>query len=398
MPHLPDVVLWSIPAFVLLTVLEMVSYRLHPDDDAAGYESKDAATSLGMGLGSLAFDFFWKIPILAIYTLVYELTPARVPVLWWTVPLMLLAQDFFYYFNHRGHHVVRILWACHVVHHSSRKFNLSTALRQPWTSLTVWPFYLPLVACGVHPAALAFCSSASLVYQFWIHTERIDKLPRPFEYVLNTPSHHRVHHASQGGYLDRNFGGILIVWDRLFGSFAPETERPVFGLTKNIDTYNPLRVATHEYAAIARDLRAAATWRERAGRVFRGPGWQPAGRGPRRRHRPRRRPPDAHIPAGVIGPFPRAYREVGRSSDPTDQQGPAACAPPSSTPRTTSAWRRCPIPWSSSPPTWSCECCGPVSAAATCGPTAVRAPGSRGSASGTSSSASSRKRAPRSPD
>jgi sterol desaturase/sphingolipid hydroxylase (fatty acid hydroxylase superfamily) len=274
--QLPDVVLWSIPAFILLTVVEIVSYRFHPDEDAAGYEAKDAATSISMGLGSLVFDTLWKIPIVAIYAGVYELTPLRVPVVWWTLPLMLLAQDFFYYWSHRGHHVIRILWACHVVHHSSRKFNLSTALRQPWTTWTVWPFYVPAIALGMHPAALAFCSSANLVYQFWIHTERIDKLPRPVEFVFNTPSHHRVHHASQGGYLDRNFGGILIVWDRLFGSFTPETEPCVFGLTKNIATYNPLRVATHEYAAIGRDLRAARSWNERAGRIFRGPGWAPA--------------------------------------------------------------------------------------------------------------------------
>ncbi|MEU6160372.1 sterol desaturase family protein [Streptomyces sp. NPDC047130] len=276
MPNLPDVVLWSIPAFVLLTVIEIVSYRVHPDEDAAGYEAKDAATSITMGLGSLFWDFLWKIPIVAIYTVVHELTPLRIPVLWWTVLLMLLAQDFFYYWQHRGHHVIRVLWACHVVHHSSRRFNLSTALRQPWTSLTGWPFYLPLIALGVHPAALAFLHSINLVYQFGIHTERIGKLPRPVEYIFNTPSHHRVHHASQGGYLDRNFGGILIVWDRMFGSFTEETERPVYGLTKNIETYNPLRVATHEYAAIARDLRAARSWGERAGRLFRGPGWQPA--------------------------------------------------------------------------------------------------------------------------
>ncbi|MGW0907614.1 sterol desaturase family protein [Streptomyces sp. NPDC002853] len=274
-PNLPDVVLWSIPAFVLLTVVEIVSHRIHPDEDEAGYETKDAATSVTMGLGSLVFDLLWKIPIVAIYTAVYALTPLHIPVLWWTIPLMLLAQDFFYYWSHRGHHVIRILWACHVVHHSSRKFNLTTALRQPWTSLTVWPFYLPLIALGVHPAALAFCSSANLVYQFWIHTERINKLPRPFEFVFNTPSHHRVHHASQGGYLDRNFGGILIIWDRMFGSWVAETDRPVYGLTKNITTYNPLRVATHEYVAIARDLRKATSWRERGGRVFRGPGWQP---------------------------------------------------------------------------------------------------------------------------
>ncbi|MCL7497498.1 MULTISPECIES: sterol desaturase family protein [Streptomyces] len=278
MPHLPDVLLWSVPAFVLLAVVEMVSYRLHPDEDAEGYEAKDAATSVGMGLGSLAFDALWKIPIVAIYATVYELTPLRIPVLWWTLPLMLLGQDFFYYWSHRGHHVIRVLWACHVVHHSSKKFNLSTALRQPWTTWTVWPFYVPMIALGVHPAAIAFTSGANLVYQFWVHTERIGKLPRPFEFVLNTPSHHRVHHASQGGYLDRNYGGILIIWDRMFGSFAAEVERPVYGLTKNIETFNPLRVATHEYAAIARDIRAADSWRERAGRVFRGPGWQPAQR------------------------------------------------------------------------------------------------------------------------
>ncbi|MTE18448.1 sterol desaturase family protein [Streptomyces sp. TRM43335] len=279
-PNLPDVVLWSIPAFLLLTALEAVGHHLHPeepDSPVAGYEAKDSATSLAMGLGSLFFDALWKIPTVAIYSAVYALTPLRVPIEWWTLPLMLLAQDFFYYWSHRGHHVVRVLWACHVVHHSSRKFNLTTALRQPWTSLTVWPFYLPLIACGVHPAALAFCSSVNLVYQFWIHTERIGRLPRPVEFALNTPSHHRVHHASQGNYLDRNFGGILIVWDRLFKTFEPETEPCVYGLTKNIDTYNPLRVATHEYVAIARDLRAARDWRERAGRLFRGPGWQPSG-------------------------------------------------------------------------------------------------------------------------
>ncbi len=334
-PNLPDVVLWSIPAFVLLTVIEMVSYRLHPDEDAAGYETKDAATSVTMGLGSLGFDLLWKIPILAIYMAVYELTPLRVPVLWWTVPLMLLAQDFFYYWSHRGHHVIRILWACHVVHHSSEKFNLTTALRQPWTSATVWPFYLPLIACGVHPAALAFCQSANLVYQFWVHTERVGKLPRPFEYVLNTPSHHRVHHASQGGYLDRNYGGILIVWDRMFGSFAAEVERPVYGLTKNISTYNPLRVATHEYAAIARDIRAADTWSERAGRVFRGPGWRKSAKAAAKvAAAPVVAAPAAHAPAvpvtpGAAAPTPRV--RASRTGTRTGQGSRAGARPVTAT-------------------------------------------------------------------
>ncbi|GAA4050988.1 sterol desaturase family protein [Nonomuraea soli] len=275
MPDLPDVVLWSIPAFILLTLLEAVSFRLHPDDDELGYTPKDTAASLSMGLGSLAFDLLWGIIPALVYSAIYTLTPLKLPVAAATLLLILIGQDFFYYWSHRSHHVIRILWASHVVHHSSRRFNLSTALRQPWTGATSWVFYLPLIAIGVHPAALAFCGSVNLVYQFWIHTERIGKLPRWFEFVFNTPSHHRVHHASQGSYLDRNFGGILIVWDRLFGSFAPETERPVYGLTKNIDTHNPLRIAFHEYAAIGRDLVSAATWRERGGRLLRAPGWQP---------------------------------------------------------------------------------------------------------------------------
>jgi len=281
MPHLPDAVTWSIPAFILLTVIEIVSYRLHPDEDEIGYTVRDAATSISMGLGSLGTNLLWKIPTLALANVVYALTPLRVPVHWWTtVPLMLLAQDFCYYWQHRGSHRIRILWAQHVVHHSSQAFNLSTALRQPWTDLTFGVFYLPMTFLGVSPAAVAFCSSVSLVYQFWIHTERIDRLPAPIELLFNTPSHHRVHHASQGGYLDRNFGGILIVWDRLFGTFTAEQARPVYGLTKNISTYNPLRVATHEYAAIGRDLREARGLRARAGYLFRPPGWTPTGRQP----------------------------------------------------------------------------------------------------------------------
>ncbi|OEU96953.1 sterol desaturase family protein [Streptomyces oceani] len=275
-PDFPDVMLWSFPAFFLLGAVEVFGHRLRPKDEQAGYDPRDSATSISVAVFSYALDMLWKIPTMAVFIAVYELTPARVPVLWWTLPLMLLAQDFLYYWAHRENHLIRILWASHVVHHSSRKFNYSTALRQPpWESLAVWPFYLPLVACGVHPAAIAFCYSVNLVYQFWIHTERIGKLARWFEFVFNTPSHHRVHHASQGDYLDRNFGGVLIVWDRLFGSFAPEVEPCVYGLTQNIETYNPLRVVSHEYVAIGRDVRRAESWSERSGRVLRSPRWQP---------------------------------------------------------------------------------------------------------------------------
>ena len=116
----------------------------------------------------------------------------------------------------------------------------------------------------------------SLIYQFWIHTERVKKLPAPIEYVFNTPSHHRVHHGANEVYLDRNYGGILIIWDRMFGTYEPEGERVRYGLTKNINTYNPVRVATHEFAAIWHDVRRASGWRERWGYVVNGPGWSPS--------------------------------------------------------------------------------------------------------------------------
>jgi sterol desaturase/sphingolipid hydroxylase (fatty acid hydroxylase superfamily) len=273
----PDVVLWSVPAFILLLVVEIISYKLHGDDDELGYTAKDTAASLSMGLGSLFWDVLWgRLITVAGTSLVYTVSPLRIQFSWALLPLFLLAQDFFYYWSHRGHHMIRILWACHVVHHSSQRFNLSTALRQPWTGFTSWLFYLPMAAVGVHPAVIAFCGSINLVYQFWIHTERIDRMWGWFEFLFNTPSHHRVHHGAQGGYLDRNFGGVLIIWDRLFGTFTPETVRVVYGLTKNISTYNPLRVAYHEYASIARDLKAATSWGARAGHLLKGPGWTKA--------------------------------------------------------------------------------------------------------------------------
>ncbi|MFC8272877.1 sterol desaturase family protein [Streptomyces sp. NPDC057271] len=265
--ELPQILVWAAPAFLLLIVVEWLSYRFHSDDEELGYSAKDTATSMTMGAGTLAFGLLWRIPPLVVYSALYTVTPLRVPVLCSTLPLILLAQDFCYYWEHRSHHVVRFLWATHVVHHSSRYFNFSTAVRSPWFGAFSFPFHIPIILAGVHPAALAFCATVNLVYQFWLHTERIGRLPGPVEYVFNTPSHHRVHHASQGGYLDRNFGGILIVWDRVFGSFAPETVRPVYGLRKNIDTYNPWRVATHEWVAIGRDIAATRGWRHRV-RVF----------------------------------------------------------------------------------------------------------------------------------
>jgi sterol desaturase/sphingolipid hydroxylase (fatty acid hydroxylase superfamily) len=181
--------------------------------------------------------------------------------------------DFIYYWNHRAMHEVRTLWAHHVVHHSSERYNLSTALRQP----VVEPFsvFLPygvLSWLGVRPALIEQARGINLLYQYWIHTDVIRRLGKAEE-VLNTPSHHRVHHGSNPAYIDRNHGSILIVWDRLFGTFQREEEPVVYGLTKNIDTFNPVTIAFHEYGDIVRDVAASDTWRDRLSFVFRGPGW-----------------------------------------------------------------------------------------------------------------------------
>jgi sterol desaturase/sphingolipid hydroxylase (fatty acid hydroxylase superfamily) len=161
------------------------------------------------------------------------------------------------------------------VHHSSVHYNLSTALRQTWTPMTALPFWVPLAVAGFEPWMILLAQSWSLIYQFWLHTERIQRLPRWFESVFNTPSHHRVHHGSQEQYLDRNHAGILIVWDRLFGTYEPEGERVRYGLTTNLQTHNVVHVAFHEFRDIWRDVRTARSWRDRAGYLLRGPGWQP---------------------------------------------------------------------------------------------------------------------------
>ncbi|MCU1593907.1 MAG: sterol desaturase [Frankiales bacterium] len=271
------ILLYAVPGFLALLLLEVAVMRAgrRVEDRMLGYSRRDTRTSLTMGTVSLVVNGAWRLVEVLVLGLAAALVPWSLGHGWlaWTIALVLL--DLCYYWDHRAGHEVRVLWASHVVHHSSTKYNLSTALRQTWTGEYTVLFFLPVALAGVPVEIVLAAWSFNLLYQFWIHTEAIDKLPRWFELVFNTPSHHRVHHGSQSQYLDRNYGGALIIWDRLFGSFEPEGERVVYGLTKNIKTYNPLRVATHEYVALWRDVRAAASWRDRAGYVLHGPGWSP---------------------------------------------------------------------------------------------------------------------------
>ena len=275
------ILIFAIPWFLGMLFLELAVTRAgvmqerRMRGEVLGYDRADTRTSLLMGTGSMVVNGIWRIVEIAGLSAVAALSPLELGHGWVAWLVAMVGIDFMYYWDHRAGHEVRLLWAAHVVHHSSQRYNLSTALRQTWTGEYTFLFFIPVVAVGV-PVEIALAAwSVNLLYQFWIHTEAIGKLWRWFEFVFNTPSHHRVHHGAQSQYLDRNYGGVLIVWDRLFRTFEPEGERVVYGLTKNISTHNPLKVATHELFAIARDVRGTRSWRERMGYVFRGPGWSP---------------------------------------------------------------------------------------------------------------------------
>jgi sterol desaturase/sphingolipid hydroxylase (fatty acid hydroxylase superfamily) len=270
-----DPVVYAIPFFLLLISIELfVNWR----EQLNLYESKEALSSIGMGLGSLAINIVMKGLAYGVYTMIYNLHIFNFGLgwNWWTWLLILFADDFTFYWHHRLSHEIRILWAAHVNHHSSQTLNLATALRQSWAELLykyVWWLWLPLV--GFPPLMILMMMSISLIYQYWVHTELIRRLPKWFEGFFNTPSHHRVHHASNVRYLDRNHAGILIIWDRMFGTFAPEIdeEKPVYGLTKNIETFNLFKIASHEFVAVWHDVKRAPTFNDKLKYIFYPPGW-----------------------------------------------------------------------------------------------------------------------------
>jgi sterol desaturase/sphingolipid hydroxylase (fatty acid hydroxylase superfamily) len=250
----------------------------------AKYRLRDTLASLAMQAGNIVMNLGMAGIVFAGLTAAYQhrlfdLSPSSP----WAWAAIFVLDDFTYYWFHRISHECRFWWAAHVNHHSSQEYNLSTALRQSWTSVIVgtWAPWIPLALLGFPPVMILAEQGFNLAYQFWIHTESVKRMPRWFEYLFNTPSHHRVHHASNPRYLDRNYAGVLMVWDRMFGTFAAERdeEPPRYGIVKNIETFNPIRIAFHEWIGIVRDVLAARSLREAAGVVFGPPGWRADGTG-----------------------------------------------------------------------------------------------------------------------
>lgn len=272
-PHLPDPVTLAIPGFVVLVLIEMLIAKRR---DATRYCPRDTLTSLLLGLGSTVAGVLAGGAVFALATWVHGFRLFDIGWAWYWFVLAFVLDDLAYYVFHRSAHRVRLFWASHVVHHSSQHYNLSTALRQTWTGFFSlgFLFRLPLFLIGFPPAMIFFVAGLNLVYQFWIHTEAVGRMPRWFEAVMNTPSHHRVHHGANPRYLDRNYAGVFIVWDRLFGTFEPEDagEQVRYGLVHDLGSFNVLWAAFHEWAGIARDV-----WRaplgSKLGYLIREPGW-----------------------------------------------------------------------------------------------------------------------------
>ena len=271
-----DVTRVAIPLYVLGILIELVAIRYW--QRKGEFETRDAFTSLLMGAGNVAAGLLLGFVSVTALLWVWQFRFFDLGLHWWVFVVAFIFDDLRYYCYHRIAHRVRWVWAEHVNHHSSQHYNLTTALRQSWTGQMTGMFVLqvPMVLIGFHPAVIAFVYGFNLIYQFWIHTEAIDKLPRPIEFIFNTPSHHRVHHATNPRYLDANYAGTLIIWDRMFGTFVEELpeDMPRYGIVKNVGTFNPVRVAFHEWVGMFKDVFSSGlTLRQRLMYMIAPPGW-----------------------------------------------------------------------------------------------------------------------------
>lgn len=270
------VITLSTPVFFLLMAIEFIVGRWRGKDT---YRRDDAINSISLGILSQVSGAFMKLLLFGIYAIclkyfsVFKLPSDQ----WWVWVFALLGYDFCYYWLHRLSHEVAVLWAAHVVHHQSEHYNLSTALRQTSSgALLGWMFYLPLAILGVPLQVFIVVALIDLLYQFWVHTEQIDKLGW-FDRVFVSPSNHRVHHAVNDNYLDKNYGGILILWDRMFGTFKEETsEAPVFGTRSPLRSWDPIWANLEVYVALLNDAWHASNWLDKFRVWFKPPGWRPA--------------------------------------------------------------------------------------------------------------------------
>lgn len=283
----PPIIVYAVPVMAFLTLLEWFlrrrEYR-HEMEERAGtgkdaeiaekykYDLKDGFAAAGVGIGNLISTALVKALTFGVILFFYNMTPLYVPVTWWSFIACFFVVDFCRYWAHRIAHEQRFWWATHVTHHSSEQYNFSVSFRLSWTQHIKVIFFVPAALLGFDPFVFFICMQVGVLYQFWIHTEMIDRMWAPIEYLFVTPSHHRVHHGSEEKYLDKNYGSTFVIWDRMFGTFCLEEETPNYGILTPVNSYKPITLVFHEHIDMIRDLaeyrHPKAWWRI----MFHGPG------------------------------------------------------------------------------------------------------------------------------
>jgi sterol desaturase/sphingolipid hydroxylase (fatty acid hydroxylase superfamily) len=265
----PDIILYAMPIVILCTALEAFFSYYH---NKGNYETKEVLGSIMVGIGNLVVNLALKLSLLYGAILIYNMLPWRMSLNWWTLLPCYVIYDICSYWSHRISHFHRFFWASHVVHHSGEHYNLTVAFRQSWVQHLKIIFFVPLAFMGFHPLIFFVANQLAVLYQFWVHTEYIGKLHPAIEYVFATPSNHRVHHGSNEKYLDKNFAATFIIWDRIFGTYQAEEEKPVYGLTTPVDSkLNPIYLNFHEYVDIWKDVKTADGFRQKVYYAFGSP-------------------------------------------------------------------------------------------------------------------------------
>ncbi|WP_230383852.1 sterol desaturase family protein [Pedobacter endophyticus] len=266
----PEIIVYAAPIMFLFVLIEFYfSWRQR----RGLYNKIETYTSVLVGIGNVIIAFIIKFGLFLLVIAVYNLLPWRMYINWWMLIPCYILLDFCSYWSHRVSHTQRFWWATHVVHHSAEDYNLTVSFRLSWVQHIKIVFFLPVAVCGFHPIVFFVANQIAVLFQFWVHTEYIKKLPRVIEFLFATPSNHRVHHGSQDKYIDKNFGATFIIWDRVFSTYQAEEEQVEYGLTTKLQQKgNPIYVNFHEFIDIWKDLKKAKCMREGLFFVFASPG------------------------------------------------------------------------------------------------------------------------------
>lgn len=268
--NMPDIIVWAAPVMFFFVLIE---YLISKHQNKQYYHKKETIGSTLVGIGNVLIGVIIKTILLYAFLFVYNLIPWRMEFSWWTLIPCYIIFDFCSYWTHNISHRLRFFWATHVAHHSGEHYNLTISFRLSWVQYIKIIFFLPVSLIGFHPVIIFITNQIAVLFQFWVHTEYIKKLHPAIEYILATPSNHRVHHGSQEKYINKNYGATFIIWDRIFGTYQKEDEKVIYGLTHNIDhKHDPIHINFHEYYDIIKDVKQARTFREKLFYIFGDPG------------------------------------------------------------------------------------------------------------------------------